>query len=161
MAFLTKIYWRLLWLSVGIGFIPGVVGAAYGLRAFQEAYIPVIDEFQVQRFGFGRDGALAIRGVLRKRFDYCRFDAVQWWVTMPDGLMERVGWDSADQKPSAPRNRPAGFQTFGPWTIYIQKFPQGELLTGIVDHVCLAFWPTRTRLGPINLIALRADKVGG
>jgi hypothetical protein len=158
----NKLWQRLcLTFVIGLAFFPGAVGTLYGLQEWQTSSFPIIDRFEVRRAGFGKDGALAMRGILRKRFGFCRFEAIQWWVVMPDGLQERVGWDSADQDPTIPNNRPEGLQSFGPWTIYVQKFPQAETLYGLVDHVCLGVWPTRTLLGPISLILLRSRGIDG
>jgi hypothetical protein len=139
-------------MMIGLAFFPAAVTGLFAMQKLQERQFPIITEFMVRSAERRDDGALILGGTLNKRYGWCVYDQAQWYAVGDDGVQHRIGWDSIEQPRLANTgsSRPAGRQSFGPWAVYVQGFPEARELWLVIDHVCLAFWPTRTILGPVR-----------
>ena len=132
-------------------FMPAGLTAFYLLQTWQERYFPVLKDVTVSSIRRDWDNSIRIAGLFNKAYGFCEYQGITWTVEWPPGVLQRVGWDNVDQPNSTPTNRPAGLQSFGPWTVYVQKFPEATHISAVVDHKCFKFWPAQSHIGPVEL----------
>ena len=137
--------------------LPAFFSVVYGVMIYQAKYEPVITGFTASEMTRRSPTSVAFYGTMNKRFELvnsiplCRYSNMTWFGTRPGYADVQIRQFTEEHRENGPVSRQTGLQRFGPWVLDYSNMPDATGAYGVVDHWCMWVWPTRTRIGPIEI----------